>query len=66
MTQPEEELWESVQRAQDRVDRAELDRSLIESNLALTPRERLERNERAGTLLRSLRDAAAKGSDREP
>lgn len=66
MTQPEEELWESVQRAQDRVDRAELDRSLIESNLALTPRERLERNERADALLRSLRDAAAQGSDREP
>lgn len=57
-------LWSEVERAQERALEDEVDLSLIESNLALTPRERLERHDRAAALLRALRDAAARTDER--
>jgi len=57
MTAPAPDPWQELQEAQERALRSEVDESLIRTNLALTPLERLRRHDRALALLRTLRDA---------
>ena len=57
----DDELWQAVQREQDRFQAMELDESLILSNLRLSPLERLRQHDRSLALVLALKNASEPG-----
>ena len=55
------ELWEAVQREQERFQAMEVDESLILSNLRLSPLERLRQHDRSLALVLALKNASDSG-----
>lgn len=62
MADPKNELWEVVQREQERFQAMEVDESLILANLRLSPLERLRQHDRSLALALALKDAHETGA----